>query len=116
MNGTAINSLKVALHHAEPKNQRKDLVKETSAIVVDLIKKISNPNRSEVIEALRGVGFSELEASQALRHLEDNGEIFIVEDSSFLKVIAHRDTSPYEREQSKLQQAWIRAREQGVFS
>ena len=112
MLGTAGNSLSVSQFGARPKSQRKDSVKENATIATAFIRKIPCPNRSQIVDELRKVGFSEIEASQALGYLEDNEEIFIVEDSSFLKVIVHRDISQYEREQSRFQEAWIKAKQQ----
>ena len=68
------------------KNQKEDRLKETAGIAYAVIRdEIANPNRSQIIQELKELGFTELEASEALRHLEDTREIF-VEDSSCLNV------------------------------
>jgi hypothetical protein len=100
---TAVNSLNIS------KSQTKDRLKE---IAHALIKKTPSPNRSQIIQELQELGFSELESNQALRSLEDNHEIFVIEDSGFLKVSLNRDISPYEREISRFQESWLKARDQ----
>ena len=111
MVGTLTNSLSIS------KIQRERSVKQAAAIAHDLIRKIAQPYRSQIIQELIGLGFSEIEASQGLRSLEDNHEIFIVEDSGILKVLLYRNIiSPeFEREQKQLQDRWLKAREEGEW-
>ena len=116
MIGAASDYVSIAIHDPRSKSQRKDSVQETAAIVLDFIKKVQRPNRSQIIEELRKVGFSEIQATEGLRNLEDNHKIFLIEDSGVLKVILHRNISQYEREQSRFQESWIKAKQQeGCF-
>jgi hypothetical protein len=104
----------IAIHDPRSKSQRKDSVQETAAIAHDFIRKFGRPSRSQVIEALIGFGFSDLEANQGLRHLEDNHEIFLIEDSGLLKILFYSNvlSSEFERQQKQLQDDWLRAREE----
>jgi hypothetical protein len=116
MIAAASNYVSIAIHDPRSKSQRKDSVQETATTAHDFIKKIQRPNRSEVVEELRKVGFSEIQATEGLRNLEDNHKIFLIEESAVLKVILNRNISQYEREQSRLQESWIKAKQQeGCF-
>jgi hypothetical protein len=88
-------------------------VKEIATIAHDYIIKTRPNSRSQIIDALTGFGFSEIQANEGLRSLEDNEEIFLEDSSCFLKVVLHQDVSQYSQERSKLQQSWIEAREHG---
>lgn len=111
------NSLSVAVHQTEPENQKEHRVKENRAIVLGVIRNKNNnstPTRSEVVHELKEQGFTELQASEALRGLEDSREIFLEESGCFLKVILSESLVPseFQRQQKLLQNAWLMSREQ----
>ena len=68
-------------------------LKGIETIAHDFIRKNKSPTRSQIVQELQELGFSEIQANQALRELEDNGEIFIVEDSSVFESHPAKDIS-----------------------
>ena len=112
------NSLRVAAPRTEGESQRKDRVKENRAIVLGVIrnKNNSSPSRWEIVHALKEQGFTELEATEALRGLEDNKEIFLEESGCSLKVILSESqvSSEFQRQQKQLKDSWLKARGEEV--
>jgi hypothetical protein len=48
-----------------------------------------------------------IQANELLRWLEDNQEIFLVEDSGLINVITYRNISNFDRHQRQLQEEWL---------
>ena len=54
-----------------------------------------------------GITSDIIQANELLRWLEDNHEIFLVEDSGLIKVITYRNISSFDRHQQKVQEQWL---------
>jgi hypothetical protein len=120
MTAYAIKGLSIAQNDIRQKKQpRPRSIRETAGTAYSIICKNNNgkrePPRWQIIQELKELGYSDLEANQGLRNLEDNHEIFLIEDSGLLKILLYRNilSSEFERQQKQLQDSWLRAREEG---
>ena len=120
MTACAIKGLSVSKNDIRQKKQpRPRSIRETAGTAYSIICKNNNgkrkPPRWQIIQELQELGFSEIEANQGLRNLEDNHKIFLIEESGLLKVLLYRNISEFERQQKQLQDAWLKAKEEGCF-
>ena len=120
MTACAIKGLSVSKNDIRQKKQpRPRSIRETAGTAYSIICKNNNgkrkPPRWQIIQELQELGFSEIEANQGLRNLDDNHKIFLIEESGLLKVLLYRNISEFERQQKQLQDAWLKAKEEGCF-
>jgi hypothetical protein len=72
--------------------------------------------RSEIVDQLKLLGFSDLEINEAIRMLEDRNELFLVQDCSLICYEFYQSQTSFDLNREKLQTAWIQASELETFS
>jgi hypothetical protein len=78
--------------------------------VIRCVKSEKTNKRADLIEQLIKSGIVSssdlIQANEVLRWLEDNHEIFLVEDSGLVNVTTYRNISNFDRHQRQLQEQW----------
>jgi hypothetical protein len=111
MVAAAISGLKVAVP---------DSFSPRKKIVMDRVNKLADKNSDGLVPyadlmTLLTVefGFTSIEAAEKIRCLVDNELLFPIEDSGLNMFARERNITRFERDQERLQEAWLAAKEDG---
>jgi hypothetical protein len=71
--------------------------------------------RHVLVNELLKSGLILIEANEKIRRLEDHDELFLIEDSFFVRYALERHTTAEDKHREQLQHSWLRADERGTF-